>query len=59
MICGLNGVGKSTLGKVLAEKLRFHFIDAEDLYFPKDSVYTSPRTRVEAEKLLFQKIREL
>lgn len=41
IICGLNGVGKSTLGKALAEKLHFHFIDNEDLYFPKtDTNYT-------------------
>ena len=25
LICGLNGVGKSTLGKALAEKLEFLF----------------------------------
>ena len=35
IICGLNGTGKSTLGKALAEKLHFHFIDIENLYFPK------------------------
>ena len=33
MICGLNGTGKSTLGKALAEKLHFYFIDNENLYF--------------------------
>ena len=26
-ICGLNGCGKSTLGRALAEKIGFHFID--------------------------------
>ena len=60
LICGLNGVGKSTLGKALAEKLRFHFIDNEDLYFPKtdpDYIYASPRTRAEVERLLFSEIR--
>ena len=31
LICGLNGVGKSTLGKALAEKLNYHFIDIENL----------------------------
>ncbi len=31
LMCGLNGVGKSTLGKALAEKMRFHFIDNEGL----------------------------
>lgn len=58
-ICGLNGTGKSTLGKALAEKMRFHFIDNEDLYFPKTAptyLYASPRTRAEVEKLLLQEI---
>ena len=42
IICGLNGTGKSTLGKALAERLHFHFIDNEDLYFPKtDSDYAA------------------
>ncbi len=31
LMCGLNGVGKSTLGKALAEKIRYHFIDNEGL----------------------------
>lgn len=59
IICGLNGVGKSTLGKALAERLQFYFIDNEDLYFPKtdpDYVYASPRTRNEVEKLLLQEM---
>ena len=61
IVCGLNGVGKSTLGKVLAEKLQFHFIDVEDLYFSKTDpnyTYASPRTRKEVEKLLLQEIKE-
>jgi len=60
LICGLNGVGKSTLGKALAEKLDFHFIDNEDLYFPKtnpDYLYDCPRTREEVEGLLLHEIR--
>ena len=60
IICGLNGSGKSTLGKALAEKLDFHFVDNEDLYFPKTNpnyVYSSPRTREEVEKLLFNEIK--
>lgn len=59
IVCGLNGSGKSTLGKALAKELRFHFIDNEDLYFPKtDSnyIYASPRTREEVEKLLWSEI---
>ncbi len=59
IVCGLNGAGKSTLGKALAERLDFHFIDIEDLYFPKtnaDYPYASPRTREEVEQLLMQEI---
>ncbi len=60
MICGLSGAGKSTLGKALAEKLEFHFIDNEDLYFPKTPsghIYASPRTRREAERLFFREMK--
>lgn len=60
LICGLNGVGKSTLGKALADKLHFRFIDNEDLYFPKTDPnypYASERTREEVEKLLFDEIK--
>lgn len=41
MICGLNGVGKSTLGAALAEKLNLYLIDHERLYFPARDV-TNP-----------------
>ena len=60
VICGLNGAGKSTLGKALAERLHFHFIDAEDLCFPKTDpahIYADPRTHEEIEKLLFNEIK--
>lgn len=60
IVCGLNGCGKSTLGRALAEKLHYHFIDNEDLYFPKtDSnyIYASPRPRKEVEKLLWGEIK--
>ena len=60
VICGLNGAGKSTLGKTLAEKMDFHFIDIENLYFPKTNpnyIYASPRTRKEVEKLLLHEIK--
>ena len=59
IVCGLNGSGKSTLGKALAKKLHFHFIDNEDLYFPKTDahyIYGSPRTREEVEKLLWSEM---
>lgn len=59
LVCGLNGCGKTTLGKALAEKLDVPFIDAEDLYFPKDDpnyAYAAPRTREQVEELLFQRL---
>lgn len=59
MICGLNGTGKSTLGKALARELQYHFIDNENLYFPRtdpDYLYASPRTRQEVEALLLQEV---
>ena len=59
IVCGLNGTGKSTLGKALAEKLHFYFIDNEEFYFPKIDhayIYSSTRTREEVEKLLLNEI---
>jgi len=60
IVCGLNGTGKSTLGKTLAEKLHFYFIDIEDLYFPKTDpnyIYASPRNRKDVEKFLLHEIK--
>lgn len=60
LVCGCNGSGKSTLGKALAQCLSHHFIDIEDLYFPKtnpDYLYDSPRSRREVEPLLTAEIR--
>ncbi len=60
LICGLNGAGKSTVGKALAETLHFHFIDNENLYFPKTNpgyMYASPRTHKEVEKLLLNEMK--
>ena len=59
LICGLNGTGKSTLGKVLADRIGYEFIDNEDLYFPKiDAEYTfsNSRSKEEAVRLLEEKI---
>ncbi len=60
VVCGLNGAGKSTMGKALAERLNYHFIDVEDLYFPKTDdhyTYASPRTREEVEQLLLEEVK--
>ena len=59
LICGLNGVGKSTIGKKLAERLSYCFIDNEDLYFPKDDksyMFSNPRSKDEVIHLLEEKI---
>lgn len=59
MICGLNGVGKSTLGAALAEKLNLYLIDHERLYFPARDVtnpYAAPRTHEEVQKILLREL---
>ena len=61
IVCGLNGCGKSTLGKALAKELGFHFIDIEDLYFTRtstDAPYADPRSRKEVEELLLDEVRK-
>lgn len=61
VVCGLNGCGKSTLGKVLAQRMGVHFIDIEDLYFARESVdtpYENPRSRAEVEALLMREVTE-
>ena len=55
LICGLNGVGKSTLGRALAARLSYAFIDNEDLYFPGTDAryaYAAPRGKAEVVRLL-------
>lgn len=59
LICGLNGTGKSTLGRMLANRIGYEFIDNEDLFFPKaDPTYafSSPRSMEEVVRLLEEKI---
>ncbi|MBR3107309.1 MAG: AAA family ATPase [Clostridia bacterium] len=61
LLCGLNGCGKSTMGRMLAERLSYQFIDNEDLYFPKtdiDYLFSSPRNKEEAVRLLEEKIEQ-
>ena len=56
-VCGLNGCGKSTLGKALADALGFHLIDVENLYFRSDDeLYAQPRKPYEVERLLMNEI---
>ena len=59
LICGLNGTGKSTLGRILADRMGYEFIDNEDLYFPKTDpsyVFSGPRSKEEAIRLLEERI---
>lgn len=59
IVCGLNGSGKTELGKALAKKLHYYFIDHEDLYFPKTRshyMYEKPRSPEEVEKILLSEI---
>lgn len=58
-ICGLNGSGKSTIGKALAEEIGFYFIDNENLFFDRttqNEPYTNPKSREEVEKLLLDEV---
>lgn len=61
IVCGCNGVGKSTLGKQLAYKLNYKFIDIEDYYFQKNQGsydYEITRTKEEADSLLLADIKK-
>ena len=57
IVCGLNGGGKSTLGKALSEKMKFHFIDNENLFFADKDVYASPRSHEEATQILMGEVK--
>ena len=60
-VCGLNGCGKSTLGKALAERIGFHLIDNENLYFTRnriDEPYCNARSEEEVERLLLDEVNE-
>ena len=61
LICGLNGTGKSTLGRLLADRMGYEFIDNEDLFFPKEDpsyTFTDPRSKEEVIRLLEERIND-
>ena len=59
LICGLNGCGKSTLGRALADQIGFHFIDSERLYFAESQAnapYANSRPQEKVERLLREEV---
>ena len=61
LVCGLNGAGKSTFGKALAEELGCQWLDIEDFYFPGRAAgdsYVSSRGREEVSAELLAAMRE-
>lgn len=52
LILGLNGCGKTTVGRIIAEKTGFLLMDAEDYYFPVPGDYRLSRTPEEAHRLM-------
>lgn len=52
LILGLNGCGKTTVGRRLAEELGYAALDAEDFYFPTPGDYTRSRSADEAHALM-------
>lgn len=60
-ICGLNGCGKSTLGRALAKEIGFYFIDNENLFFSRTDInepYKNPKSHEEVERLLMYEVYE-
>lgn len=61
LICGLNGCGKSTVGRALAKEIGFHFIDNENLFFSRTDVnepYVNQNSRDKVERLLMDEVHE-
>lgn len=58
LIVGLNGCGKTTLGRALAKRLGWQHLDVEDYYFPDMTVpYSNPRQKEEVRQLMWEDIR--
>lgn len=58
MIVGLNGVGKTTLGRLLSEAQGWFRIDVEDYYFlPGPNPYAVSRSKDEVRRLMLEDIR--
>ena len=58
LIAGLNGCGKTTLGRALAERLGWQRLDVEGYYFPDMTVpYANARPEDEVRSLMLEDIR--
>ena len=57
LIFGLNGSGKSTIGRKVAEKLQYKYMDIEKYYFIETDIpYTKERSREECINLMIDDI---
>ncbi len=48
LLCGLNGSGKTSLGKALAKELGFSFLNDEEYWFLESRPFSKSRTEEEA-----------
>ncbi len=59
MICGLNGCGKTTTGRLVAERLGIFRMDVEDYYFlPSEVPFSVSRTKDEVRQLMWADIQK-
>ncbi len=59
IICGLNGCGKTTTGRLVAEKLGIKRMDVEDYYFLDLEIpFTVSRTKDEVRQLMWADIQK-
>lgn len=56
LVLGLNGCGKTTVGREVAARLGFFRMDAEDYYFPTPGDYSVSRTEAEVHRLMEEDI---
>ena len=59
IICGLNGSGKTTTGRLVAERLGIKRMDVEDYYFLDSEIpFTVSRTKDEVRELMWADIQK-
>lgn len=57
IILGLNGSGKTTVGRELAQLLNYKRMDVEDYYFPSSGIpFSVHRTKEEVQQLMWKDI---